>query len=288
MSVIASLDLPFIWAGLIAFAVFAYVVLDGFDLGIGMLFPFLHSESDRDTAMNSVAPVWDGNETWLVLGGGGLFAAFPLAYAVVMPALYMPILLMLTGLIFRGVAFEFRWKTRRWKRLWDHAFAFGSTLASLCQGIALGALVQGIHVENRAYGGGMVGLADAVQPRHRPCPDGGLYVARLDMAHHENSRRCAGHGLQIRLVRSHRDPGRHSGGKSGDAIPSTDLFFAVVQFSANLLAFASPDCGCLARLVAVRQPAKGARNRAIPRLAWIVRIVVRRSGNQFLSAHCAA
>ncbi len=154
MNLFASLDLPFVWAGLIAFAVFAYVVLDGFDLGIGLLFPFLRSESDRDTAMNSIAPVWDGNETWLVLGGGGLFAAFPLAYAVVMPALYMPILLMLTGLVFRGVAFEFRWKTRRWKRVWDHAFAFGSALAALCQGIALGAMVQGIHVENRAYAGG--------------------------------------------------------------------------------------------------------------------------------------
>jgi cytochrome d ubiquinol oxidase subunit II len=150
----AELDFAFIWAGLIAFAVLAYVVLDGFDLGIGMLFPLLKDEAERDVAMNSVAPVWDGNETWLVLGGGGLFATFPLAYAVVLPALYMPILLMLTGLIFRGVAFEFRWKTQRWKRVWDWSFFFGSALASLCQGIALGALVQGIRIENRAYAGG--------------------------------------------------------------------------------------------------------------------------------------
>lgn len=150
----AWVDFPFVWAGLIAFAVLAYVVLDGFDLGIGLLFPFLVEEQDRDAAMNSVAPVWDGNETWLVLGGGGLFAAFPLAYAVVMPALYMPILLMMTGLVFRGVAFEFRWKTKRWKRLWDWSFAGGSALAVLCQGIALGALVQGIKVQDRAYAGG--------------------------------------------------------------------------------------------------------------------------------------
>ena len=101
-------DLAFIWAGLIAFAVLTYVILDGFDLGVGILFPLAGSETDRDTAMNSVAPVWDGNETWLVLGGGGLFAVFPLAYAVVMPALYMPITLMLLGLVFRGVAFEYR------------------------------------------------------------------------------------------------------------------------------------------------------------------------------------
>jgi len=147
-------DLAFIWAGLIAFAVLTYVILDGFDLGVGILFPFAGSETDRDTAMNSVAPVWDGNETWLVLGGGGLFAVFPLAYAVVMPALYMPITLMLLGLVFRGVAFEYRWKTQAWKPVWDVAFIGGSVIAALCQGIALGALVQGIEVSGRAYAGG--------------------------------------------------------------------------------------------------------------------------------------
>lgn len=146
-------DLAFIWAGLIAFAVMTYVVLDGFDLGIGILFPFAKSERDRDLMMNSVAPVWDGNETWLVLGGGGLFAVFPLAYAIVMPALYMPIMLMLLALVLRGVSFEYRWRTeRQW--LWNTAFFAGSTIAALCQGIALGALVQGIEVEGRAYAGG--------------------------------------------------------------------------------------------------------------------------------------
>src|ERR1044072_3093079 len=103
-------DLATVWAGIIAFAVLAYVLFDGFDLGVGILFPFLHSESDRAQAMNSVSPVWDGNETWLVLGGGGLMAAFPLAYAIVLPALYAPITAMLLGLVFRGVAFEFRWR----------------------------------------------------------------------------------------------------------------------------------------------------------------------------------
>ena len=149
-----TLDLPFIWAGLIAFAVLAYVVLDGFDLGIGILFPFVKGEKHRDEMMNSVAPVWDGNETWLVLGGGGLFAVFPLAYAVIMPALYAPITIMLLALIFRGVAFEYRWKTVRGQFLWDIAFAFGSTVATFAQGIALGALVQGIPIAGRAYSGG--------------------------------------------------------------------------------------------------------------------------------------
>lgn len=149
-----TIDLPFIWAGLIAFAVLAYVMLDGFDLGVGILFPFAKSTHDRDVMMNSVAPVWDGNETWLVLGGGGLLAVFPLAYSIVMPALYAPIIAMLLGLVLRGVAFEFRWRTKRGQFLWDWAFAGGSTLAAIAQGLALGALVQGIPVANRAYAGG--------------------------------------------------------------------------------------------------------------------------------------
>lgn len=143
-----------IWAFIIAFAVFMYVVMDGFDLGLGMLFPFFPRKTDRNVIMNSVAPVWDGNETWLVLGGGGLFAAFPLAYAIVMPAIYTPIIAMLIGLIFRGVAFEFRWRSKRERNLWDIAFAGGSLLAALSQGIALGAILQGINVSGRNYGGG--------------------------------------------------------------------------------------------------------------------------------------
>lgn len=149
-----ALDLPFIWAALIAFAVLAYVVLDGFDLGVGILFPLFPEKHDRDVMMNSVAPVWDGNETWLVLGGGGLMAVFPLAYATIMPALYAPIIAMLIGLIFRGVAFEYRWRTKRAEYLWNWAFSGGSTLAAFAQGLALGALVQGIPVEDRAYAGG--------------------------------------------------------------------------------------------------------------------------------------
>jgi cytochrome d ubiquinol oxidase subunit II len=148
--------LPLIWAGLLAFAIIAYVVLDGFDLGVGILFLVEHDEEDRDVMMNTVAPVWDGNETWLVLGGGGLFAVFPLAYAVVMPALYAAIIGMLLALVLRGVAFEFRFKarTRGGRRLWSLAFTAGSLIAAICQGLALGGLVQGIHIANRAYAGG--------------------------------------------------------------------------------------------------------------------------------------
>jgi cytochrome d ubiquinol oxidase subunit II len=150
-----SIDIATVWAFILAFAVFVYVVMDGFDLGLGILFPLFPEKTDRDVIMNSVAPVWDGNETWLVLGGGGMMAAFPLAYAVLMPALYTPIIAMLLGLVFRGVAFEFRWRTtQRDRNRWDLAFAGGSWLATLAQGIALGAILQGVHVEGRHYAGG--------------------------------------------------------------------------------------------------------------------------------------
>ncbi len=147
------MDLTVIWAFIIAFAVFAYVVMDGFDLGIGILFPTFKPGRERDRAMNSIAPVWDGNETWLVLGGGGLFAAFPLAYAVILPATYPLIIAMLLGLVFRGVAFEYRWRDPAHQAFWDKAFAGGSLVAALAQGMTLGALLQGIEVEGRAYAG---------------------------------------------------------------------------------------------------------------------------------------
>lgn len=148
------LDLPLIWFCLIGTAIFLYVLLDGFDLGVGVLFPFAPTDQCRDRMMNSIAPFWDANETWLVLGGGGLFAAFPLAYSILMPALYVPVILMLLGLIFRGVAFEFRFKASRSRGLWDYAFHFGSLLAALMQGMILGALVRGFEVSGRSFAGG--------------------------------------------------------------------------------------------------------------------------------------
>ncbi|WP_447790856.1 cytochrome d ubiquinol oxidase subunit II [Pseudomonas farris] len=150
-----GIDLPLIWAIIIIFGVMMYVVMDGFDLGIGILFPFVPGEKDRDVMMNTVAPVWDGNETWLVLGGAALFGAFPLAYSVVLSALYLPLVLMLAGLIFRGVAFEFRFKARKEKQhIWDKAFIGGSLVATFFQGVALGAFIDGFPVANRSYAGG--------------------------------------------------------------------------------------------------------------------------------------
>lgn len=148
------LDLPLIWGGLIAFSVFVYVLLDGFVLGCGILFPFTGSDEKRDLIMNSVAPFWDGNETWLVLGGGGLFAAFPVAYGVIMSGLYLPVIFMLFGLIMRGVAFELRFKSSKHRYVWNFFFVFGSNAAAFFQGMMLGTLIQGLEASNRLYTGG--------------------------------------------------------------------------------------------------------------------------------------
>lgn len=145
--------LPVIWAALIGGAVSLYVILDGFDLGIGILFPFAKDDRERDQMMATVKPFWDGNETWLVLGGGGLFVAFPQAYAIIMPALYLPVIVMLLGLIFRGVAFEFR-SVAETKAKWNLAFSAGSTIAAFSQGVILGGMIQGIRIENGAFAGG--------------------------------------------------------------------------------------------------------------------------------------
>ncbi|GAC1630873.1 MAG: cytochrome d ubiquinol oxidase subunit II [Nevskia sp.] len=146
------MDLNLICAAVIAFGVLLYVILDGFDLGVGILFPWLPDAAARDTAIASIAPVWDGNETWLILGGAVLFAAFPGAYAVVLPAFYLPLMLMMFALIFRGVAFEFRQKAQAWRWLWDFAFTAGSTTAGFSQGLLLGGLIEGVKVEPAAHG----------------------------------------------------------------------------------------------------------------------------------------
>src|SRR3954453_6677344 len=144
--------LPLVWSGLLAIAVAMYVIADGFDLGVGILFTSARSENWRDRMMLSVAPIWDGNETWLILGGGGLFAVFYLAYVILLPALYIPLLIMLIALIFRGVAFEFRFKADTSKRIWD--YAYGTQLATFAQGIVLGAFVQGFRVQGTQFAGG--------------------------------------------------------------------------------------------------------------------------------------
>ncbi len=146
--------LPLVWAAILAIAVTLYVILDGFDLGLGILFPFAPEEERRDVMMNTVAPFWDGNETWLVLGGGGLLVAFPKAYGIIMSGLYLPIIFMLLALVFRGVAFEFRWVSKPKHQFWDLAFAWGSIVATFSQGVVLGGLLQGITVKDGHFAGG--------------------------------------------------------------------------------------------------------------------------------------
>jgi len=153
---VLGIDLPMAWAMIIVLAVVMYVLLDGFDLGVGILFPYAPSHEDRDLMMTSVAPIWDGNETWLVLGGAALFGAFPLAYAVILSGTYLPLLIMLIALILRGVAFEFRFRARTSRHLWDKAFHYGSLLATVAQGLVLGRFIQGFEVEGRTYAGGML------------------------------------------------------------------------------------------------------------------------------------
>src|SRR6478609_1894687 len=157
--------LPLIWAGALGFAIVMYVIADGFDLGVGILFNAARSETWRDRMMFSVAPIWDGNETWLVLGGGGLLAVFHLAYAILMPALYLPLFAMLIALIFRGVAFEFRFKAESSRLIWDYAFHYGSLVATFAQGVVLGAFVQGFANNGRAFTGGTFDLLTPFRPR---------------------------------------------------------------------------------------------------------------------------
>lgn len=184
-----GIDLPLIWFVIIVFSTMMYVVMDGFDLGIGILFPWVKESGDRDLMMNTVAPVWDGNETWLVLGGAALFGAFPLAYSVILDALAIPLTLMLIGLIFRGVAFEFRFKAKPEKRhIWDKAFIWGSVFATFSRGVVVGAVINGFpgrrpHLRRRR-----AGLADAVCAVLRAGAGGDLRPARLYLAGDENRR----------------------------------------------------------------------------------------------------
>ena len=145
--------LPVVWIGVLAVAIALYIILDGFDLGIGILFPFGNTEEERDQMMNTIAPFWDGNETWLILGGGGLWIAFPQAFAIIMPALYIPIILMLLALVFRGVAFEFRFVSKPMHHYWDWAFFGGSLVATISQGFVLGGLIQGIETDGKTFTG---------------------------------------------------------------------------------------------------------------------------------------
>ena len=194
-----------------------YVLLDGFDLGVGIMLPFAADDDARTLIMNSVAPIWDGNETWLVLGGIGLFAAFPLAFAIIIPAMYFPILFMLLGLIFRGVAFEFRLKAQRSRFLWDHSFFWGSLIATFAQGVVLGSFVQGFDVKDNQFAGTRLRLVPAVPARGRRRPRVRLPAARLDLARDEDRGLGAVLGASVGALRARRRRRLHRHGQHLDA-----------------------------------------------------------------------
>ena len=274
--------LTVIWAGLIAFAVLAYVLLDGFDLGIGILFAVERRDEDRDVMLNTIAPVWDGNETWLVFGGGGLFAMFPLAYAVIMPALYPAIIAMLLALVFRGVGFEFRFRaaSERGRVWWDRAFCAGSTLAAFCQGLALGGLLQGIRVQDRAYAGGwwdwLTGFTVAVRHRRggRVCVQGACWLIW-------RMRRAAAAACAPVCARAGGGDARvHRGRQHLDAAAQPGVCRALVQLAGDRADQPGADPGGAGRLaVLARSVATGSGHAAALR-AGMVRAVLRGTWDQ--------
>jgi hypothetical protein len=225
------MDLTLAWAAIIALGLLIYVVLDGFDLGIGILFPLFPEARDRDVMMNTVAPVWDGNETWLVLGGAGLFAAFPMIYSTVLSGLYLPLVFMLACLIFRGVSFEIRSKATRTKPMWDLAFIGGSAGATFFQGVTLGA------------------LADAVQPLHGNRARGHLCIARLLLADRQDRRRVAAAPVPDRVAADVMAAGGNRGGEHLDAAPGRHDRRALVRYGVVLPLPAGPGAGRGMRLV---------------------------------------
>ena len=204
-----GIDLPIIWAVIIAFGLMMYVIMDGFDLGIGILFPFVKDDADRDCMVNTVAPVWDGNETWLVLGGAGLLAAFPLAYSFLLSALYLPLILMLAGLIWRGVAFEFRFKAHEeHKWFWDRPSPGAPISPPSSRASRSGAVINGFKVEGPSYTGGAFDWLGALQRLHRTRPLVAAYaLLGSDLAHHEDRGRTAAAHDRTRAA-GHADPPR--------------------------------------------------------------------------------
>jgi cytochrome d oxidase subunit CydB len=211
-----TLDLVPIWTAILGIGVFLYVLLDGFDLGVGILFGFAPDTASRNLLMASIAPVWDGNETWLILGGVGLLAVFPLAFAIIMPAVYFPLAIMLLALVFRGVAFEFRYRDAEHKTFWDHAFVYGSGIAAFAQGIVLG-LHSGLQGRRAALRRVQFRLFHALLDPDRRSSNVRLRPTRRGLAHHQNRGRSPGESASAWPLGSGRRRNRHRHRESMDA-----------------------------------------------------------------------
>ena len=223
-------DLVPIWTAIIALSVFLYVLLDGFDLGIGILYGFAPAV-DRPALMNAIAPTWDGNETWLVLVGLALLAVFPLAFAIIVPAVYFPVLVMLLAMVFRGVAFEFRFEHQWLTRLWAKGFCAGSAVATFAQGALLGAFIQGFTVQDRSFAGTLLGLADTVLRADRAGADGGLWPAGRRVAGDQDRGRAASLGTPGRAGLPDLRAGRDPGNQHLDAAAGSDDRRALVRLA---------------------------------------------------------
>ena len=230
-----------VWTALIALGVFLYVLLDGFDLGVGMLHGFAHDAADREVIMNSIAPIWDGNETWLVFCGVALLAAFPLAFAIIIPAVYFPILVMLIALVFRGVAFEFRFGDRVRRAFWDRAFQVGSFVAVFAQGVVLGAFIQGFRVEGRRVQRHLRRFSDAVLDIDGLGAAFRLRAARRRVADHQDRGRAAGLGATPRPDMPDRGRHRHRRRQPVDAADGAADRRALVLAAPNPVSVAGAD-----------------------------------------------
>ena len=238
------MDFVPIWTLILEIAVFFYVLLDGFDLGVGILFGLAPDTASRNTIMNSIAPIWDGNETWLVLGGLGLLAAFPLAFAIIIPAVYFPILVMLLALVFRGVAFEFRFRDAEHKTFWDHAFNFGSGIATFAQGVVLGKFIQGFQVSGRVFSGNsfdfltpfsvLTGIALIVR----------IWASRGGLADSQDPRIPSGRRPSSGPCLSYRRFGRHRHRQCLDADHEPGDSLTLVRVSEHHSSGAGSDCDC--------------------------------------------
>ena len=277
-----AMMLTVIWAGLIAFAVLAYVLLDGFDLGVGILFAVERRDEDRDVMLNSIAPVWDGNETWLVFGGGGLFAMFPLAYAVIMPALYPAIIAMLLALVFRGVGFEFRFRaaSERGRVWWDRAFCAGSTLAAFCQGLALGGLLQGIRVQDRAYAGGWWDWLTGFTVRVRDRRGGRVCVAGRVLADLALRRVVAAACAAVCAGVGGGDARVHRGRQPLDTAAQPGVRRALVRLAGDRADQSGADPGGAGRLAVLARSVATGSGLAAALRAGMVRAVLRGTGDQ--------
>ena len=277
------LDFVPIWTLILGVGVFLYVLLDGFDLGVGILYGFAPDRDSRNLVMNSIAPIWDGNETWLVLGGVALLAAFPLAFAIIMPAVYFPIIAMLLALVFRGVAFEFRFRDAVHRTFWDHAFSYGSAIGAFAQGVTLGAFIQGFETDGRHFAGHSLDCFTPFSLMTGVALVFGYALLGAGWLVLKTEGDLQAWARQPRALRLHRRRDRHCGGQPVDPVPSAGDRRALVLLAAHRLSLAGADRDRARRLLGMALAQRQLRGRALHLRGGSVRDVLCRTGDQPVS-----